>query len=104
MNEGWKFKGAVLTHVDDFTFVGDGTFLKETIEEIKTCMNVSKVEENNFRYTGLDVERCLDGITVSMDYYVDSLAQIKDIRKVSGTEDLTKLELKQYRKMVGKFN
>ena len=70
----------------------------------KNCMKVSKVEEINFRYTGPDVERHLDGITVSMDYYVDSLAEFKDIRKGSGTENLKKLELKQYRKRVGKFN
>ena len=78
--------------------------MKEIIEGIKTCMNVSKVEENNFRYTGLDVERCPDGILVSMDDYVHSLAEVKEIRKVSGTENLTKLELKQYRKIVGMFN
>ena len=58
----------------------------------------------NFIYASVNVERCPDGITVSMDDYVDSLAEITDIRKVSGTEDLTKLELKQYRKMVGNFN
>ena len=40
------------------------------------------------------MERQTDGITVSMDDYVDSLADIKEIRKASGTEDLGKLELK----------
>ena len=71
---------------------------------IKTCMNVSKVEENNFRYTGLDVETLQDEITMSMNDYVDSLAMIKYIRKVSGTEELTKLEQKQCRKYEGKLN
>ena len=66
--------------------------MKEIIEGIKTCKNISKVEENNFRYTGLDVERCPDGITVPMDDCVDTFAEIKDIRKASGTEDLSKFD------------
>ena len=45
-------------------------------------MNITRVEENNLRYFGLDVERRSDGITVSMDDYIDSLAEVKDIRKV----------------------
>ena len=53
-----------MDHVADFTLAGDGTFLKETITGIRTCMNVSKVEENNLSYTGLDVERRPDGISV----------------------------------------
>ena len=55
-NEGEKLKGAVLTHVDDFTLAGEEAFLEEVLKGIKTCMNVSKMEENNFRYTGLDVD------------------------------------------------
>ena len=39
-----------------------------------------------------------------MNNYVDSLTKIKDIRKASGAEELTKLELKQRRKYVGKLN
>ena len=41
---------------------------------------------------------------MSMDDYVDSLQEVKEIRKAPGTEDLTKLEMKIYRKMIGKFN
>ena len=64
LNEGEMFKGVILTHVDDFTMAGDETVLKKTREGIKTCMNESKVEENNFSYTNVDVERHPDGISV----------------------------------------
>ena len=103
-NEGGQLKGGILIQVDDFTLAGEETFLEKALKGRNNCMKESKVEENNFRYTGLDVKRCLDGITGFMDYYVDSLAEIKDIRKASGTENLTKLKLKQYRMMVGKFH
>ena len=42
-------------------------------------MNVSKVENDYFRFTGLDVKRKEDGIAVSMDDYVDSLQEVKEI-------------------------
>ena len=104
LNEGGKFKGAVLTHVDDFTLARNDAFLKIVIEVIETCKNVYKVKENNFRYTGLDVERHPGEISVSMDDYVNSLLEVKKIRKVSGALDFIKLEMIQYRKMAGKFN
>ena len=39
-----------------------------------------------------------------MDDYVESLEEIREMRKASRMEDLTRLKFKQYRKMVGKFN
>ena len=94
----------MLTHVDGFKLAGEKEFLEEVMKGIKTCMNVSKVEEDKFRFTGLDVERRTDGIVVSMNDYVDSLEEVKNIRKESGMTELTKLEMKQYRKYVGKLN
>ena len=45
-----------------------------------------------------------DGIEVSMEDYSDSLQDIKNIRKVQDCyEPLTKLEMKEYRKMTGKI-
>ena len=38
-----------------------------------------------------------------MDEYVDSLAEVKEIRTTFGTEELMKFEMKQDRKMVEKF-
>ena len=48
-NDGGILKGAILTHVDDFTLAGEETFLEEVLKGIKTCMTVSKVAENSFR-------------------------------------------------------
>ena len=38
-----------------------------------------------------------------MEDYVDSLEDIKEIHKTDREDDLTKLELKEYRKMTGKL-
>ena len=99
MNEGGKFKGAVLTHVDDFTLAGNDDILKIVIEGIKTCINLSKVEEDKFRYTGLDEERQSHGITVSMDDDIESLAELKEIRRAYTDKQLTRYDMKEYRKI-----
>ena len=50
LNEGGKFEGAVSTHVDDFTLAGNDDVIKVILEDIRKCMNFSKVEGDNFRY------------------------------------------------------
>ena len=96
--------GAVITHVDDFTLAGTESFIKEVLETISRELTVSKIERDNFRYTGIDVSAMNDGIEVQMEDYVESLEEMKEIRKADREEDLTKLELKEYRKMTGKLS
>ena len=52
---------------------------------------------------GLDVLRQEGSIVLSMEDHVRSLEHIKDIRKAVRDETLTRLELKEYRKMTGKL-
>ena len=96
--------GGVITHVDDFTIAGTEDFIKEILKAIEDELTISKVEKDNFRYTGIDVSTMNDGIEVQMEDYVESIEEIKEIRKADREEDLTKLELKEYRKMTGKLS
>ena len=52
---------------------------------------------------GLDVLRQENSIVLSMKDYIRSLEDITEIRKVDRDEPLTRLELKEYRKMTGKI-
>ena len=63
------FHGAVLTHVDDFEVTGTTEFVEEIISVVERELTISKVEENTFRYTGLDVKIIADGIEISMEEY-----------------------------------
>ena len=64
---------------------------------------IPESEEEVFRFTGLDVKVVSDGIDISMEDYSQSLKDITDIRKVDDRkEELSKLEMKLYRKMTGK--
>ena len=65
---------------------------------------MSKVEEDKFRFTGLDVKAENGKIEVSMEDYANSVGEIKEIRKADRGEKLTKTELKEYRKYTGKIS
>jgi len=94
----------LLSHVDDFTITGTNEFVNRIVEGLKKIFTISKIEENNFRFTGLDVKTTDEGIEVSMEDFAKSIKEIQDIRKANGTEPLTKAELKEYRKHTGKLS
>ena len=54
--------GAILTHVDDFNIAGTPDFIKKVIDHVGRELTVSKIEENCFRFTGLDIKVVDDGI------------------------------------------
>ena len=43
---------------------------------------MSKIKEDCFRFTGLDIKKVDDGIEVLMEDYAESLEDIKEIRKL----------------------
>ena len=53
---------------------------------------------------GLDISTVDDGIDIEMADYVESLQDIKKIRKAEKDEDLTKHEIKEYRKIAGNLS
>ena len=67
----------VLTHVDDFSMTGTDGFLDELEKKIRKELNVSKVEKNKYRFTGIDIEKKNDGIVMSMEDYAESIEEIK---------------------------
>ena len=104
LHEDGNLKGAVLMHVDDFNLAGTDKFVEEVLEIVDQQLTVSKVERDKFRFTGLSINVMEDGIEVDMDDYMNSLKDIKDIRKAERDEELTKLEMKEYRKVTGKIS
>ena len=65
---------------------------------------MSKVEKDEFRFTGLDVKAGNGKIEVLMEDYANSVEEIKEIRKADRAEKLTRTELKEYRKYTGKIS
>merc|ERR1711895_80423 len=89
---------------EDFTIAGDTDFVKRIVTGIKERFTVSKVEEDKFRFTGLDVKAKNGRVEISMEDYAYSIEEIKEIRKADRNERLTTAELKEYRKYTGKIS
>ena len=87
-----------------FTKPGEVEFVSRIVKGIQERFTVSKVEEDKFRFTGLDVKAENGKIEVSMEDYANSVGEIKEIRKADRGEKLTKTELKEYRKYTGKIS
>ena len=86
-------EGMVSTCVDDFDLAGTESFVDMVTERVSTVLDVSKVEDDKFRYTGIDIKKVKNGIEISMDEYAESLEEIK-IREDKSDEELTRDELK----------
>merc|ERR1712112_551590 len=99
-----KLMGLILSHVDDFTIAGTQEFVQRIVTGIEEKFTVSKVEEDNFRFTGLDVKTKNGKIEISMEDYAESIKEIKEIRKADRNEKLTTAELKEYRKYTEKIS
>ena len=105
LHEDGYFKGMVLIHIDDFNLAGTAKFVEEVLEIVDQQLTVSKVERDKFRFTGIDINAVEHGIKVEMDDYMNSGKDIKDIRKGERRdEELTKLEMKEYRKVTRKVS
>merc|ERR1711921_53755 len=74
-----KLMGLILSHVDDFTIAGTTEFVKRIVTGIQERFTVSKVEEDNFRFIGLDVKTKNGKIEISMEDYAKSIQEIKEI-------------------------
>merc|ERR1712030_248662 len=102
-NKNEELIGLMSTHVDDFSLAGTEEFLNTATEEIRKNLDISKVEDGKFRFTGIDVEQFDNRIEISMDDYVASLEDI-EIREDKSAETLNREEMRVLRKYVGKLS
>merc|ERR1712237_132668 len=93
----------VSTHVDDFNMAGNNDLVSMVTEKIRAALDISKIEDRLFRFTGIDVEQKDDSIVISMNEYAKSIEEVK-VREDRSDEKLSREEMKILRKYVGKQN
>ena len=71
--EDGKLIGQLLLHVDDFMMAGDEKFVNETTKMFEKTLTVSKIEDDKFRFCGVNVSLKDGKILVEMEDYADSL-------------------------------
>ena len=72
-----NLEGIISSHVDDFNLAGNEKFIHEVMEKIKGALYISKIEDKEFRFTGIDVKEKEGKIELSMEDYARSLQMIK---------------------------
>ena len=72
IGEEGDLEGMVSTHVDDFDLAGRKRFVNRITEEIGKALDVSTVESDCFRFTGIDVKKVKEGMDISMEDYAKS--------------------------------
>ena len=88
----------------DFNLAGTDDIMEKVISAVEQELTVFKIEEDVFQFTGIDIKVVEDGIEIYMEDYSQSLKDVTEIRKVEDRkEELSKLEMKLYRKMTGKI-
>ena len=102
-DEFGKLEGMISTCVDDFDIAGEQSFVDMVTKKVNEVLDVSKMEDDKFRYTGIDIKKVEDGIEISMDEYAESLEEIQ-VREDRSDEELKRDELKVLWKYVGKLN
>merc|ERR1712082_388215 len=89
-NRNGVLLGMNLSHVDDFTITGDDEFVERIVNGIRKKFTVSKVENDVFRFTGLDVRAGNGKIEVSIEDNANLVEEIKEIRMADRGEKLTR--------------
>ena len=102
-DENGDLEGMISTHVDDFNLAGSEKFLAMVTEEIRKALDISKVEDSSFRFTGIDVQKFEDRIELSLNDYTASLEDV-EIREDKSHEKLTREEMRVLIKYVGKLS
>ena len=93
----------MVSHVDDLLLIGDDVFEEEVENKLKVEFVISKIEENNFKYCGCQIEVNPDGsIHVDQNEYVEAIKHIPD---VEGPIDriLNEREKKEARAKIGEI-
>ena len=85
LNEDGNLDGMVSTHVDDFDQAGRETFVEEVTKKISAALDVFQVENDHFRFAGIDVRKVEDRIEISMNIRVFFINYDSGIRPASKT-------------------
>ena len=73
------------------------------MKNIKTAFKFSKIEQNEFRFCGIDIKVSEDGIMMGQNEYVNNIDEIDLEKGADNEKPLNKQEFKNYRKATGQI-
>ena len=103
LTKAGRMIGACILHVDDFLLAGNPEFENLLNNQLKGRFTFGKVEDGQFKFTGLNIEQKEDGVYVDQIDYIQSLEPIA-ITRNGKDEDLKPSEFKAYRALTGQLS
>ena len=98
-----QLAGVLISHVDDFLHAGGKDFDSKIMDPLRKRFVAGKIEAQSFKYVGFDITQDTQGISVSMDSYLNKT--VFDVIKPGEKDrDLTEDEKSEYRSLVGRLN
>ena len=98
-----KTEGIVALHVDDFLAVGSPIFFENVMKNIKTAFKFSKIEQDEFRFCGIDIKVSENGIMMGQNEYVKNIDEIYIEKGAEDGKPLNLPEFKDFRKATGQI-
>ena len=99
-----ELSGMVLIHIDDFMMAGKDKFVEETTRILDEALTISKIEDDSFRFCGVDLKLIDGSIEVSMEDYTESLEEVLLHPGKRKKEELNDKEMTAFRKITGKIS
>ena len=97
--------GIFLMHVDDFIWGGTTWFENSIVGKVRDKFKIKEQNCNVFRYIGMSIEQCKDGVNIHQNDYYNTLQPIKlhPKRIKDKHEGCTVQENDDYRSLVGQL-
>ena len=68
--------GMMICHVDDFLHAGNRYFKENIVKKVRDKFTVGSTGIGSFRYTGLNIKLCSEGITLDQLHYVNDMETV----------------------------
>ena len=97
--------GMIVSHVDDFIYVGTSDWHEKVIGQVRRDFKISALNQGSFKYVGLNVVQTHDAILVDQDIYINKLEPIVLTfeRFQQKDEPLTKEEISKLKSISGQI-
>ena len=99
-----KLVGICVLHVDDFLIGGSDSFHRCVEEKLVGKFTFGKIEDEKFKFTGLNIKQTDGCIYVDQNDYIQSLKPIKIDKFTEKDAKLSKHKFAEYRALTGQLN
>ena len=103
LKEAGELKCIVACHVDDLCLSGEQQTLEKLIADISDAFQVSKIEFDHFKYTGMQISQDESSIILSQSEYVSKLKPMR-IYSAEQYEKLTSEDILELKRVIGSIN